>query len=281
MAAERSAGPSTASKLYTVELGQHRCIQILRECLSQKDKDGNSLIENDGELGCCTYNGKTTSDGHWQIQRRPRYLTRESMRASGSNTHRAYYVHRIAYVALHGRDIAQTGSHLCGKANCFNPYHICDESQFKNNDRQRCLGYVICPHHNHVLVKLCTHEPPCIKTPIKADQCCLKASQELVIADSQESESSSQSLPAPVITMPPVRRIRDFLGTQPNLPEQNLEDSPFVNTSEESATDLIESGESQDPPPPPQTASSSQSQNLMELDLPSSSLGPDYTDGDG
>jgi hypothetical protein len=277
--AEGSADTSTASKLYTVELGQHRCIQILRECLNQTDKEGNTLIEHDEKLGCCLYKGKTTSDGHWQIQRRPRYLTRESRRASGSsNAHRAYYVHRIAYVALHGRDLAATGSHLCGKANCFNPYHICDESQFKNNDRQRCLGYVICPHHNHVLVKLCTHQPTCIKLPIKAQQCCLKASQELVIADSQESSSAAPAVPV-IITVPPVQRIQDFLGTQPNLPEQNLEDSQFVDTSQELATDLLESGESQSSLPVRSQSSGSASQNIMDLDLPSSSQGPDFADG--
>lgn len=279
--AERSAGTSTASKLYTVELGQHRCISILRECMGQKDKDGNSLIEDDAELGCCLYKGKTTSDGHWQIQRRPRYLTRESKRAEGSsNAHRAYYVHRIAYVALHGRDIEATGSHLCGRANCFNPYHIVDESQFKNNDRQRCLGFVICPQHNHVLVKLCTHNPPCIKSPIKAMQCCLTATQEIrVVPDSQESTLSSSPAPVPVITLPPVRRIQDFLQTQPNLPEDDLEDSQFVGTSQESATDLITSGESQNLPAQGESQSSgaASSQDIMQLDLPSSSQGPDFT----
>lgn len=282
----RSAGTGTAPKLYTVELGHHRCISILRECVGAKDKEGNPLVELDEELGCALFKGKTTGDGHWQIQRRPRYLTRESNRAQGNtNTHRHYYVHRIAYVALHGVDVALTGSHLCGRANCFNPYHIWDESQHLNNDRQRCLGFVVCPHHNHVLVKLCSHNPPCLKHPVQATQCCLTASRGLTIADSQEDEAVSESSsPVPVITLPPVRRIQDFLRVQPNLPEHDLEDSQFVSTSQESARDLIESGgdDSQELPAQPVSQGSSlASQNIMDVDFPSSSQGAEFPGGGG
>lgn len=277
--AESGAGSSTASKLYTVELGQHRCIQILRECLEARDKDGNSLIEFDDELGCTLYKGRTTSDGHWQIQRRPRYFTRQSRRAEGSsNTHRHYYVHRIAFVALHGLDIALTGSHLCGRANCFNPYHICDESQMLNNDRQRCLGFVICPQHNYVLAKLCVHSPACIKPPVKAIQCCLEASRGLVIADSQEDSPLSSASLAPVVTLPLVQRIQDFLRVQPNLPEDRLEDSQFVGTSQMSAADLIESDDANQGQG--DSEGSGQSETIMHLEFPSSSQGPEFTPGD-
>lgn len=261
--AERSAGSSTAPKLYTVELGQHRCISILRECMEAVDKDGNVLVEFDEELGCALYKGKTTGDGYWQIQRRPRYLTRESKRAEGSgNAHRHYYVHRIAFVALHGLDIALTGSHLCGRANCFNPYHIWDESQQLNNDRQRCLGFVVCPQHNHVLAKLCTHNPACIKPPVKAIQCCLTAIK---------SPST-----APIVTLPPVQRTQDFLRVQPNL-----EESQCVGTSQESATDLIESDGQHPPTQSESQESGSGSQTILDIEYPSSSQGPDYVDGGG
>lgn len=245
-----------------------------------KDRAGNTLVEFDQDLGCALFKGPTTKDGHWQIQRRPRYLTRQASRAQGSsNAHRAYYVHRIAYVALHGRDIALTGSHLCGRANCFNPYHIYDESQHLNNDRQRCLGFVVCPHHNHVLVKLCVHSPACIKPPVKAVQCCLEASRGLAIADSQED--SPVELPPPVIALPAVQRIQDFLQAQPNLPEDNIQDSPFVGTSQESATDLLESGSSNIESQEAQESQGSglESQTIMDLDFPSSSQGPEYAGG--
>jgi hypothetical protein len=276
--AGRSTGTSatTEAKLYSVELGQHRCIAILRECLARKDGQGQTLIQFDFATGCTLFTGKTTGDGHWQIQRQPRYILRESRRtsASGSNKHRAYYVHRIAYVALHGQDIAQTGSHLCGNANCFNPYHIRDESQHDNNSRQRCLGFVICPEHNHVLAKLCQHDPPCIKPPVQATQCCLTASRGVTIPDSQES---SPEPPTPIISLPPIQRIQDFLDAQPNIPE-----SQFVNTSEESADELMESSSSSSnsdgllPDAPSQVEST-----IVDAEFASSSQGPSYGSGGG
>ena len=253
------AANPTAPKLYTVELGQSRCIAILRELLQQHADN----IREDEVTGCVLYQGRTTGDGHWQIQRRPRYATRESRRSNAhENRHRAYYVHRIAYVALHGQDIGLTGSHLCGNGNCFNPYHIRDESQLDNNSRQRCLGFVVCPHHRLVLHKLCSHDPPCIKPPVEASQCCLREATFL--------EHDSQETPPPIIGLPLVQRVGDFLATQHNLPE-----SQFAATSEESAQDQLmsDASDSQDLPP-----SSSQGQEvaIRSAELPSSSQGPEY-----
>lgn len=287
--AGRGTATGTASKLYTVELGRHRCIEILKECLGRTDKEGNSLIQHDPELGCALYLGRVSSDGHWQIQRAARYITRESTRAAGSGAHRAYYVHRIAYVALHGQDILQTGSHLCGNANCFNPYHIKDESQNDNNDRQRCLGFVVCEQHGHVLHRLCQHNPPCIKRPVKAVSCCVSLSQRVIAdsqAESQESLGDKPPVAVPILTMPLVQPVSDFLNS---LQAQPIPDSEQFATSVETAEDQIMS-DSQDT-----NQDAGQSQALPGYadegdewedvpfvhgdDLPSTSQGPDYADG--
>lgn len=266
MAGRSTVNPATEAKLYTIELGQTRCIAILRELM---EKEG-SKIRRDTVTGCVLYEGRRTKDGHWQIQRRPRYITRDSQRSEANkNQHKAYYVHRIAYVALYGQDIDMTGSHLCGNANCFNPYHILDESQHDNNNRQRCLGFIICPTHRLVLHKLCPHTPPCIKHPVHATQCCLAATSSLL------ESFDNKDTPPSVIGLPAIRNIEDFLDTQHNLPE-----SQFTHTSEESAQDMMMSD-----------ADDEGSQNLPELEdfecdvgfsdaeLPSSSQGPDYVEG--
>jgi hypothetical protein len=114
---------------------------IIRELQDAKDRLGQPLLNRDSETDCVLYSGKLTKDGHWQIQRRPRYFTPPSAR-TGQNHHRAYYVHRIAYVEFHGNDVVDTASHLCGNGNCINPLHIYDESIAMNVARINCLGYV-------------------------------------------------------------------------------------------------------------------------------------------
>ncbi|KAI0096860.1 hypothetical protein GGR51DRAFT_542350 [Nemania sp. FL0031] len=211
-----SSSSKAAPKRYTIELGQHQCIAILKECYNNKS------VRVVSATGCALYEGKLTRDGHWQIQRKPRYFTRASNRSSESkNAHKAYYVHRIAYVALHGSDITMTGSHLCGNANCFNPYHIYDESQMDNNSRQRCLGFIICPHHRLVLHQLCQHAPVCIKEPIFASQCCLSATQKHLMPSGENNKR--------IIGLPLVQRIEDFLFAQHDLSE-----SEFTSFSEKS-----------------------------------------------
>lgn len=198
----------SAPKLYTVELGRHRCIAILRANSCRGD------VQEDSATGCLLYMGKTTQDGHWQISRQPRYITRPSRRSEDhKNRYRSYYMHRIAYVALHGTDLTMTGSHLCGHANCFNPYHIVDESQQKNNDRQRCLGFIICPHHNTILHQLCQHKPAYVKPLVIASHCCLL-------------DSGQQT----AISLPLIQRVHDFLKIR-----ETIADSDFINTDTESA----------------------------------------------
>lgn len=128
------ADSRAAAKLYTVEVGQHRGIEEIKSLVKTRDKHGEPIVAHDEETGYALFLGKTTSNGHWQKQRKARYTTRPSDRGN-ANVHRAFYVHRKPYVALHGVDVTQTGSHLCGRAHCFNPYHIIDESQHDNNSR--------------------------------------------------------------------------------------------------------------------------------------------------
>lgn len=63
----------TASKLYTVELGQHRCIEILRELLKKTDERGKALVQHDPKLGCALYVGKVSLDGSMERVRSAEY----------------------------------------------------------------------------------------------------------------------------------------------------------------------------------------------------------------
>jgi hypothetical protein len=89
------------------------------------------------------------------------------------NSEMNFLMHRVAYVAEHGRnpDIA---SHLCNLKSCFNPAHIVDETQSENLRRRFCPPPIICLEHNHViLASTCQHIPRCIKAPPAGINCCL------------------------------------------------------------------------------------------------------------
>jgi hypothetical protein len=208
----------TEPKRYAIELGQHECHKILKQLRNTLDKDRQPIIKQDPDTACELYQGKLTHDGHWQIQRAPRIQTRASQRSS-SNQHRAYYVHRIAYVALHGVDVEHTASHLCGHGNCVNPFHIHDEPIDLNVARINCLGYVDCQEHNHRLATLCQHQPPCIKRPIFADSCCLSLSLQQPALPSYESQDSQAAQPT---------TFDDFLAQ--DLPPS---DPPWLESSQE------------------------------------------------
>lgn len=225
---------TTDPKQYSIELGQERCRNILRDLLYQHEDSTPPKIVRDAVLGCVLYLGKLTNDGHWQIQRSPRYLTRPSGR-TGDNHHRAYYVHRIAYVALHDSDPILTASHLCGHGNCINPFHLVDESIGSNVARINCLGYVDCLQHNHRIATLCQHTPRCIKNPIPADSCCLAT-----LGDESTAISSSQSEP----TTEPLAAFEGFMRHEP-------QPSDWPGSSPQSFDPRLEIASSPRATPPP------------------------------
>lgn len=195
------------------DLGQVRCQAILRDKIEQNKHQ----IRTDEQTGCELWLGKLAAGGYWQIQYIP--ATSDVDLRSRDRPHHAYFVHRIAYVALHGKDLQQTGSHVCGNANCANPYHIVDETQADNNSRQRCRSYLICRHHGDVLYKFCQHDPVCIKPPEYTDQCCRR----------NRSKKRHKQPPPPAIDLPPVRTMADFLGSIPVVPREDfdpMEDEP-------------------------------------------------------
>jgi hypothetical protein len=53
-------------------------------------------------------------------------------------------------------------SHMCGRSSCIRPGHCCWESLEDNEDRKRCVVWVICPHHADKKILVCAHSPPCI-----------------------------------------------------------------------------------------------------------------------
>lgn len=166
---------SREPRSYLLELGQHRCQQILRELKDTKDGDGQPIVKHDPDTGCELYQGKLTPSGHWSIQRTPRIRVRDSRR-TGRNQAKPYFVHRLAYVALNNADVEETASHLCGNGSCCNPYHIYDEPIGLNVSRIGCIGPVMCQEHQHILGTSCRHQPPCIKKPFLLESCCLTLS---------------------------------------------------------------------------------------------------------
>lgn len=205
---------TSAPKSYLIELGgQRQCYQIWKECFDRRNRAGQREVVSD-VLGCLLFEGRVTQEGYWQIQRPAAYLTRASNRASAhQNRHRAYYVHRLGYSALYGLDIQQSGSHLCGRANCINPFHLVDESQRLNDARINCLGAIYCPRHNHLIHTLCSHSPPCIKEPLLAENCCLSNLE--LSTPPISSLPSSQPLDPPAGSSRIATCLHDFLGLNP------------------------------------------------------------------
>jgi len=104
------------------------------------------------------------------------------------NPHVNFQWHVLAYLAMTGRNVKQDASHLCGRSQCFNPSHIVDEDHNTNLNRRYCTGDIWCTKHDHLVINLCTHDPPCIKPYFREDippvSCCRSPSPE-----SQESAS--------------------------------------------------------------------------------------------
>lgn len=220
---------ATAAKSYIAERGQTACIKDTKMWIRQANDPDDSSLRRDPELGCVLYMGKTSADGHWQVQRKPRIQTRDGSARAGANQHRAYYTHRIAYVALHGEDPVNPVSHLCGRGNCINSFHLHDELISLNVARINCLGSVVCPLHHHLLATLCPHNPPCIKKPVLAERCCLASLEEQSILESAPPSSSAPpSLSAaPVAPVAPLEAF--FFGQHASSDWPASEDNFDVN----------------------------------------------------
>lgn len=52
-------------------------------------------------------------------------------------------------------------THLCENENCYNPWHLCAESEKKRNIRTGCKGYCKLPSSPDLLI-VCEHYPRCL-----------------------------------------------------------------------------------------------------------------------
>ena len=163
---------------YAATVGQAWCIQTLQEFLSfvypdpyasNPDLAGRAGWETN-EMGCWLWVGPTLNDGHKQFKRNlPETIAAGQV---GKNTGVNFLLHRVSFVAKNGRDVVNTGSHLCDIPRCFNPDHICDEDMVHNNSRKGCQGVIHCPTHDLLLVDLCRHQPKCLRPQPPNVACC-------------------------------------------------------------------------------------------------------------
>ena len=59
-----------------------------------------------------------------------------------------------------GKDI----SHLCSNEACCRPSHLRAENRDYNISRRGCVGYLVSMENPDLVIKVCTHQPPCTKT---------------------------------------------------------------------------------------------------------------------
>lgn len=125
----------------------------------------------DPETGCWLALTSTDIDGRGFVQRVRPMLT---VLSGGTVQKKDFYLHRLAFMAFHGRDRTETSeiSHLCGRRACFSPAHVAEESHAQNVVRSgfSCPGVVTCGTCDRVLAVLCTHEPPCMRSIVV--DCC-------------------------------------------------------------------------------------------------------------
>lgn len=150
-------------------MGVAECKRTVQRYLTEKP------WHEDQQTGCWLFDGHLNPEGYHQFK-----VNTDIMRErgeTGKNTGRNFLLHKVAYVAKHGLDVAGTTSHLCGRSNCFNGDHVVDETSAENNRRKGCRGIVICPEHRHQIVDLCGHQPKCIAPPPAGLQCCLSRAE--------------------------------------------------------------------------------------------------------
>lgn len=63
----------------------------------------------ENETGCWLFNGSKNTDGYGQV-----FLKKNlDLSKTGRAAQTAFLLHRLAFVAVHGQDITQHGSHIC------------------------------------------------------------------------------------------------------------------------------------------------------------------------
>jgi hypothetical protein len=168
------------------------------------------------------------------------------MRNKGTNI----LLHRAAYLALHGTDIAvgDVASHLCPFKACFKGEHIISETQAANLSRINCAGVIRCPRHDRVIVDLCTHDPQnlghqCIK--IHENISCCRPEDEPSLATMSSAAIETGSAIEEILS----QDLRAMPGSQFLGAEQPDDDEEASDLPSDQAQSQVP-GRSSRPPPP-------------------------------
>lgn len=176
---------------YGAELGQARAVEILNARLAQRDK-----WDTDVHTGCWLWQTGLTNTGRVEVKRYTNtqlQLRRTTGVGPARNSGYHFQLHRVAYLARHGRDVTpgNVGSHRCEVPNCFNPDHVLDESQSANLSRKNCAGVLMCADcPGHIIADLCSHQIKCIRPPRNVN-CCLARYRAEVAAGIAHSDDQS------------------------------------------------------------------------------------------
>jgi Zinc-binding loop region of homing endonuclease len=71
-----------------------------------------------------------------------------------------YYIHTAIWVITNGRLPLHEVSHICGRGNCTEASHLCDEPNDLNQTR-KCCHWFLGVHPGFI----CPHQPPCLHRP--------------------------------------------------------------------------------------------------------------------
>jgi hypothetical protein len=218
----------------SVILGQARAAEMIQAKLNQPDS-----FEIHPITGCLLSLTSLNNNGYAVGKRYSNDLLRQKaqnpgldMRNKGTNI----LLHRAAYLALHGIDIAvgHVASHTCPFKACFKGEHIVSETQAQNLARINCAGVITCPHHDRIIIDLCNHDPlnlgqKCIKIHANI-ACCLHT------VHPEETQPPAISDPSVTASDPSVEQIlsqdprtmpgSQFLGADLPDDEEDASDLP-------------------------------------------------------
>lgn len=172
---------------YNLVLGQARAIALIQELISK----GKTTVE--PPWGCIRVTSGLRPDGYAHTKRwsNDQLARRAAGHRLQRNTEVNLLIHRVAFLARHGRDVNGVASHTCENRNCI--LHVVDETQSTNLSRRDCPPSIVCPVHGTVLYSFCQHNPRCQKTPLNGS--CCQGDQSPAHESTEGGSSSSRVIP--------------------------------------------------------------------------------------
>ncbi len=212
---------------YLTSLGQARAVSIIAKMRSK------GKITVDPEWGCELATSGLRPDGYASTKAwsNAQLLLRNAGQQLPRHSEVNFLLHRVSFLAMHGRDTTGVGSHLCSHKNCL--LHVVDEPQSVNVSRSHCPPPIVCPRHDTVLWDDCQHNPKCLKTP-EIGNCCLDANASMV--ENAEEGAENQSSQA---TGGALSDILSRLGDPSDLPGSQY----LILAEEEEGASSVDSSE--------------------------------------